>query len=172
MFDIAAIILLIVIALALVILEIFFLPGITIAGICSLLFYGGGIYYAYSVFGSNGAVITLLLAAITTIAFIIGFMRSRSLNKIALHTEIDSVVPSKITTEIKVGDQGVTLSRLNPMGKIIVGTHTLEAMAENELIDENTPVKIIRIESTMVIVCKEEVEEEEENNNNKTNKEQ
>ncbi len=167
MFDIAAIILLIAIALVLVILEIFFLPGITIAGICSLLFYGGGIYYAYSVFGNNGAVITLLLAAITTIAFIIGFMRSRSLNKIALHTEIDSVVPTKVDSEVQVGDRGVTLSRLNPMGKIIVGTHTLEAMAENELIDENTPVKIIRIESTMVIVCKEE-----EINNNKTNKEQ
>ncbi len=160
MFDITAIVLLIAIALVLVILEIFFLPGITIAGICSLLFYGGGIYYAYTVFGSNGAVITLLVAAIVTIAFIIGFMRSRSLNKIALHTEIDSVVPSKVSAEIHVGDRGVTLSRLNPMGKIIVGTHTLEAMAENELIDENTPVKIIRIESTMVVVCKEEEEEE------------
>lgn len=155
MFDILAIALLIVIALTLAILEIFFLPGITIAGICSLVFYGGGIYYAYSAFGSNGAVITLLIAAITTIAFIIGFMRSRSLDKIALHTEIDSVVPSQITADIKVGDEGITLSRLNPMGKIIVGPHTVEAQAENELIEENTPVRIIRIEPTVVIVCRD-----------------
>lgn len=155
MFDILAITLLIAIALTLAILEIFFLPGITIAGICSLVFYGGGIYYAYSTFGPNGAVITLLIAAITTIAFIIGFMRSRSLDKIALHTEIDSVVPSQIEADIKVGDVGVTLSRLNPMGRIIVGSHTVEAQAENELIDEDTPVRIIRIEPTVVIVCRD-----------------
>ena len=155
MFDIIAIALLIIIALTLVILEIFFLPGITIAGICSILFYGGGIYYAYSVFGNNGAVITLLIAAIVTITLIIGSMRSRSLDKIALHTEIDSVVPLQVPTDIKVGDPGVTLTRLNPMGKILTGTHAVEAMAENELIDEETPVKIIRIEPTIVIVTKE-----------------
>lgn len=154
MFDILAIILLIVIALTLAILEIFFLPGITIAGICSLIFYGGGIYYAYVLFGTNGAVITLLIAAMVTIAFIIGFMRSRSFDKIALHTEIDSVVPSQVPADIKVGDMGQTLTRLNPMGKIIVGTHTVEAQAENELIEEDTPVKITRIEPNVVIVSK------------------
>lgn len=54
MFDILAVTLLIILALVLAVLEIFFLPGITIAGICSVLFYGGGIYYAYSAFGTNG----------------------------------------------------------------------------------------------------------------------
>ena len=164
MFDILAVTLLIILALVLAVLEIFFLPGITIAGICSVLFYGGGIYYAYSAFGTNGAVITLFIAAVTTIAVIIGFMRSRSLDKMSLHTEISSVVPSPITPDIKVGDMGVTLSRLNPMGKIIVGIHT-----DNELIDEDTPVKIIRIEPTVVIVCKE-TENEKTGNNINTSK--
>ena len=162
MFDILAVTLLIILALVLAVLEIFFLPGITIAGICSVLFYGGGIYYAYSAFGTNGAVITLFIAAVTTIAVIIGFMRSRSLDKM-------SVVPSPITPDIKVGDMGVTLSRLNPMGKIIVGIHTIEARADNELIDEDTPVKIIRIEPTVVIVCKE-TENEKTGNNINTSK--
>jgi|GEM_PF-9116 len=169
MFDILAVTLLIILALVLAVLEIFFLPGITIAGICSVLFYGGGIYYAYSAFGTNGAVITLFIAAVTTIAVIIGFMRSRSLDKMSLHTEISSVVPSPITPDIKVGDMGVTLSRLNPMGKIIVGIHTIEARADNELIDEDTPVKIIRIEPTVVIVCKE-TENEKTGNNINTSK--
>lgn len=156
MFDILAIALLIAIALTLAVLEIFFLPGITIAGICSLVFYGGGIYYAYTIYGSNGAVITLLIAAIATIATLIGFMRSRSFDKVALHTEIDSVVPSQVSPDIQVGDEGITLSRLNPMGTIKVGSHTLEAQAENELIDEETPVRITRIESNVVIVSKAE----------------
>ena len=138
MFDILAVTLLIILALVLAVLEIFFLPGITIAGICSVLFYGGGIYYSYSSFGTNGAVIS-------------------------------SVVPSPITPDIKVGDMGVTLSRLNPMGKIIVGIHTIEARADNELIDEDTPVKIIRIEPTVVIVCKE-TENEKTGNNINTSK--
>ena len=37
MFDILAVTLLIILALVLAVLEIFFLPGITIAGICSVL---------------------------------------------------------------------------------------------------------------------------------------
>ena len=96
-------------------------------------------------------------------------MRSRSLDKMSLHTEISSVVPSPITPDIKVGDMGITLSRLNPMGKIIVGIHTIEARADNELIDEDTPVKIIRIEPTVVIVCKE-TENEKTGNNINTSK--
>ena len=76
---------------------------------------------------------------------------------------------SPITPDIKVGDMGVTLSRLNPMGKIIVGIHTIEARADNELIDEDTPVKIIRIEPTVVIVCKE-TENEKTGNNINTSK--
>ena len=50
---------------------------------------------------------------------------------------------------------GKTLTRLNPMGKVIVGQHTVEAQAENELIEEETPVRIIRVEPNVVIVCKE-----------------
>ena len=152
MFDILAVTLLIILALVLAVLEIFFLPGITIAGICSVLFYGGGIYYAYSAFGTNGAVITLFIAAVTTIAVIIGFMRSRSLDKMSLHTEIDSVAPTLIDTHIKVGDTGVTLSRLNPMGQIIIGNEKIEAKSLDGFIDENQPVVVEKVENTNVIV--------------------
>ncbi len=150
--DILIIILLIAAALALIILEVFFLPGITIAGIFSVLFYGAGIYYAYTSFGITGAWVTLLTAFIVTIIALIRFVRSRSFNRMALHTQVDSVVPSTIPNDIHVGDVGMTLSRLNPMGTIIIGSHTVEARAENELIDENTPVTVTHIESTVVIV--------------------
>ncbi len=155
MLDLLAITLLIALALLLIILEVFFLPGITIAGICSLLFYGGGIYYAYIIYGSTGATITFALATLATGIAIYIFIRSRALHRMSLQAEVDSVVPTSIPADVHVGDVGITLSRLNPMGKILVGAHTLEARAENELIDEDCPVKIIRIEHTVVIVNQE-----------------
>ncbi len=155
MLDILAITLLIALALVLIILEIFFLPGISIAGICSLLFYGGSIYYAYTLYGSTGATVTFAIAAIATGIAIYAFIRSRALHRMSLQTEVDSVVPTTIPADVQVGDTGTTLSRLNPMGKVLIGTHTLEARAENELIDENCPIKVIRIERTVIIVNKE-----------------
>ncbi len=155
MLDLLAITLLIALALVLIILEIFFLPGISIAGICSILFYGGGIYYAYSIYGSTGATITFAVATIATGVAIYIFIRSRALQHMSLQTEVDSVVPTSIPADVQVGDMGRTISRLNPMGQILVGAHTLEARAENELIDEDCSVKIIRIEHTVVIVTQE-----------------
>ncbi len=155
MLDLLAIILILVLALGLIILEIFFLPGISIAGICSLLFYSGGVYYAYSIYGSTGATITFAIAAVATGIAIYAFIRSRALHRMSLQAEVKSLVPNSIPSDIKVGDVGKTLGRLNPMGSILVGTHTLEARAENELIDEDCIVKIIRIEHTVVIVTQE-----------------
>ena len=48
-FETFIIALLMVIAIALLLLEIFMLPGITVAGIGGLLFAAGGLIYAYSV---------------------------------------------------------------------------------------------------------------------------
>lgn len=150
--DILIIGTLLVIGIFLIILEIFFLPGITIAGIASILFLAGAIYYAFAELGSTEGFVVLAVSVIAIITTIIWFMRSKTLTKMSLHTEIDSVAPTLIDTHIKVGDTGVTLSRLNPMGQIIIGNEKIEAKSLDGFIDENQPVVVEKVENTNVIV--------------------
>lgn len=135
--------------------EIFFLPGLTLAGIGGVLFATGGLYWAYSM-GMLVGNITLIVSAIV---FVIGFvwlMRSRSLNKLALHTDVDSRLESSRDLGIKDGDEGIALSRLAPIGKAQFGNITVEAKSETEFIDEKTLVVIVRVEGYNVIVRRKE----------------
>ena len=121
--DIAIIVFLMVAAILLILAEIFLLPGITLAGI-------GGAF---------GVIFAWLL-------------RSRSFNKIALKTDIDSKLTSSRDLGIEPGDEGITLSRLAPIGKARIKGINVEAKSQDELIDENTPIVVIRVDSYNVIV--------------------
>lgn len=158
--DIFIIVLLILIGLFMVILEIFFLPGITIAGISAVLFFIGAVFYAFMQLGEMAGYITIAVSVVATIVGIIVFMRSRSLDRMALKTSIDSVAPTLVSDQIKAGDEGVTLSRLNPMGSVLVNGITVEARTREEFIDEETPVIIEKADRTTVIVRKKENEKQ------------
>ena len=101
--------------------------------------------------------VTSILAAALALAIILSvfivwyFMRSRTLDKMSLHTTIDTTAPTEVSNNLKVGDQGTALSRLNPMGRVLIGNTTAEARAL-DFIDEGTPVVITHIERTTILV--------------------
>lgn len=149
--DIAIIAFLMIAAIVLILAEIFLLPGISLAGIGGAVFAIGGVVFAYTV-GSWVGHITLSLSIII-FGIIFGWLlRSRSFNKVALKTDIDSKLTSSKDLGIQVGDEGVTISRLAPIGKARINGITVEAKSLDELIDENTPIKVIRVDSYNVIV--------------------
>ena len=158
--DIFIIALLIFIGLVMVILEVFFLPGITIAGISAVLFFAGAVFYAFMQLGEFAGYITIAVSVIVTIVGIVIFIRSRSLDRMALKTTIDSVAPTLVSDQIKVGDEGVTLSRLNPMGSVLINDVTVEARTREDFIDEDTPVVVEKVDRTTVIVQKKENEKQ------------
>lgn len=155
--DIAIIVFLIVVAIALVLLEIFLLPGITVAGIGGAIFAIGGVIYAYSV----GATVGHITLASSVVAFCIAFawlLRSKSFSKVALHTDVDSKLTSSRDLGIQPGDEGITLSRLAPIGKARIGDITVEAKSIGDFIDEDTPVVVLKVEGYNVVVTTKEEE--------------
>ena len=148
--DIAIIVFLMVAAILLILAEIFLLPGITLAGIGGAIFAIGGVVFAYTV-GIWVGHLTLSLSIIT-FGIIAWLLRSRSFNKIALKTDIDSKLTSSRDLGIEPGDEGITLSRLAPIGKARIKGINVEAKSQDELIDENTPIVVIRVDSYNVIV--------------------
>lgn len=139
-----------IVAIILGLTELFLLPG-TIAGIAGSILAAGGLYYAYGISLLVGN-ITLVSSAIVFIVGVVWFMHSRSINKMALHADVDSRLESSKDLGIQVGDRGITLSRLASIGKARIGGRVVEAQSDAGLIDENTPVVVVQVTGCNVVV--------------------
>ncbi len=149
--DIAIIVFLIGVAILLVLLEIFLLPGITIAGIGGAIFAIGGVIYAYTVSTFVGHITLGASVVIFCIAFA-WLLRSNSFHRVALHTDVDSKLTSSRELGIEVGDEGITLSRLAPIGKARIKDITVEAKSIGDFIDEETPIVVVKVDGYNVVV--------------------
>lgn len=151
MLDIIIIVFLMALAIALVLIEIFLLPGITLAGIGGALFAVGGAIYAYSVSALAGH-ITLVASVCLFVLTFFFLLRKNSFRRIALHTDVDATLTSSRDLGIEPGDEGITLSRLAPIGKARIKGITIEAKSREEFIDEQTAVTVVRVDGYNVIV--------------------
>lgn len=153
--NIAIIAFLMGVAILLILLEIFLLPGITVAGIGGALFAVGGVIYAYTIGASVGH-ITLLASVVIFAIIFVWLLRSKSFNRVALKTDVDSKLTSSRELGIEKGDEGITLSRLAPIGKALIKDITVEAKSTGEFIDEDTPIVVIRVDGYNVLVTTKE----------------
>lgn len=151
MFAVIIITFLLITAVILILLEIFLFPGITVAGIGGFIFAAGGLYYAYKLSWWTGNIALIATLITFGIAFI-WMLRAKSLSRIALKTNVDSKLASSQDLGIKVGDEGVTVSRLAPIGKASINGTIVEAKSLDELIEEKSEVTVIRVEGYNVIV--------------------
>jgi membrane-bound ClpP family serine protease len=150
--DVAIIVLLLSLALVLLLVEIFLLPGITIAGLGGLLCATGGVVYAYAEVGVVTGNISLGIALIVFSSLFYWLMRSNTIDKYALQTNIDGKVSSNKDLNIQSGDEGVTLSRLNPMGKIKVNGTITEGTSITGFISEATVIRVVSVSAGAVLV--------------------
>ena len=150
--DILIVIVLCIIGIVLILVEIFLIPGITFMAIAGILFSIGGIFYAFQNLGTTAGIVTLIsIIAVIGISFIY-LVKSKALDNIALKTNIDSTVGAKELPDISEGDKGISISRLNPMGKVRVNNITIEAKTMSGFIDENTTVTVVKVLPTQLIV--------------------
>ena len=70
----------------------------------------------------------------------------------ALKKEVDSKLISTRDLGIVQGDEGIAVSRLNPMGKIRVKGITVEAKSIDGFVDENTPIVVAGIDASNLLV--------------------
>ena len=151
--DILITIILLVLGIILILAEIFLLPGITVAILGGAIFIGGGLYYAYSHLGLQGGNIALAVSIITFIVTFVWLIKSKAINKIGLDTNIESSVADEtIMSAIKEGDEGITISRLNPIGKVKIGTTAIEAKTLGDFLDEDVEIVVLKVYPTQVVV--------------------
>jgi membrane-bound ClpP family serine protease len=148
-----AIILLILLGILLFLVEFFLIPGVTIAGIGGAILMGVAIFMAYRTHGStvgNYILLTSLLLTVITLAFA---LRAKTWKRLMLSRNIEGKVEVGLEEQkIKVGDKGKSITRLNPVGKVMINDITVEAKSIKGFVDQNTKIEVVKVLTTQVIV--------------------
>ena len=121
-------------------------------GVLGLVFAIVGILISYSHFGSEIGFYMLVGSTITTAAAIFYAFRAGAWKKFAHKSSIDSRVNEGIMASVRIGDEGITLSNLRPMGKAEFNNQTFEVKTSGNYIERGEKVKITRIESHQIVV--------------------
>ena len=152
--DILIIVSLIIAGLILFIIEVFLLPGISIAGIISAICLLYANYYAFDTMGTLPGCITLAISAIGVIAITIWFMRSKTVDKLSLKKTIDYKPEPLKGLNLKAGDEGIALTRLALIGNAEFNGNIIEVRSTGDFIDEKSRIRVNRIRDGIVLVEK------------------
>lgn len=152
--DLALIIGLIILGIFFMIVEVYLIPGISIAGIGGVACMAGGIVLGYLKLGTTGGTLVLLISVVVLGLALYWFFRSKALDKMALKSEINSKTEPFNGLNVQIGDVGETISRLGPIGKVLIGGKTIEGRSENEMLDAGTPIEVVEVGTYNVLVRK------------------
>ena len=150
--TILIILFLIFLGILLLLLEFAVIPGITIAGIGGVLLLGASIYLAFDSYGIIFGIITTAFVLVVSPLLVLRFFKSKSGKKMVLESEISGRVDQIDENTIHAGDEGVTIGRLAPTGKVRVNSQTMEGKAITGFIDQQVPIRVVEILKTQVIV--------------------
>ena len=131
--EVFIIVSLILAGLLLFIVEVFLIPGISIAGIASAICLLYANYYAFDTLGPIAGFITLIASVLSCIAIIVWFMHSKTMDKLSLKKTLDYKIDPLKGTHIRIGDK---------------------VRSADGVIDENTPIYVERMVEGTVIVRK------------------
>lgn len=146
------IILLIVLGILLFIAELVLLPGITVAAVLAFGAFTSAVAWAFASYGlmwgfiALGAVL-LLLTLITVI-----FLKPNTWNRVSLKDELPLTIDKPICELCEVGAHGRTITRIAPMGKVMVDGKVFEAKVIRGIIDADTDIKVVGFENQNVII--------------------
>lgn len=141
---------LIIIGLLLLFAEILLIPGVGFAGILGLVSLGGSCFYAFNQMGGTVGAIVTAVNVVLVVCLSIYVLRAKTWKRLSLDTNIDSKAVAD--TGLAVGDRGVTVSRLAPMGSVRFDTELVEVKALEGFVDPEVEVEIVLMEDGKIYV--------------------
>ena len=150
--DLLIVIVLCVMGIALILAEIFLIPGLTITIVAGIAASIGGVYYAFTRLGVTAGIVTLLIMLALIIMSCVYLVKSKALDSIGLQTDIDSTVAGNGELKIAAGDEGIAVSRLNPIGKVQVNGIIMEGKSADNFIDERSEIVVTIVSRNQLTV--------------------
>ncbi len=149
------IIFLLILGDALMLAELILIPGTIFTGLLGISSIIGSCYLAYTNYSPTTSIVLFVVNIAVLVVLTIILLRAKTWRKLSLKTNIDSKADT--TPEEKglcIGTEGVTTTRINPMGKARFQDLSLEVTSEEGMIAENVAVVISRIEDNKVYIKK------------------
>ena len=171
-------ILIFLVGVALLMLEIFVIPGFGVAGIAGIILifsafiltmvFNVGFKFnfnpdidAFAQLGKNALIVVIS----TTAGFFLSLWLGKKLitadtrfGSLALKTELETdkgFSAQDLRMQQYVGKSGVTATFMRPAGKVNIDGEILEATSEHGLIDKNAPIVVVKFENAQLVVRKE-----------------
>jgi len=150
--SLIAILLLILLGIFLFLVEFLLVPGVTVAGIAGFILLVGGVYMGYSSLGTPEGHYILAGSVFLSVIIIAYSLRARTWKRLMLDSTISGKVSKYEEEKVKVGDEGVAVTRLNPMGKVLINGEYLEAKSIGPYIEQKKKIKVVNIKDFSVTV--------------------
>jgi membrane-bound ClpP family serine protease len=147
-----AVILLIIFGLGFIIAEIIFVPGTTLLGLFGLIFTIIGIIISYITFGAGIGTLVLIISVVVGVGAIIYSLKAGVWEKFALKGSINSKVNEGERENLQVGEEGMTISSLRPMGKGEFKEKIYEVATLGNYLTADTKIRIVSIKNNKIIV--------------------
>lgn len=144
--------LLILFGIALIIIELIFIPGTTIIGVIGFLIGTYGVYRSYVTYGDTTGHLVLAAAAFITLVAIVYSFKSGAWKKFAHHDIQTERVNENYTEHLEVGMEGITVSSLKPIGKAEFNDQEYEVSSLGVFIEHAQAVTIHRMERNKIYV--------------------
>lgn len=142
---------LIVLGVIFLTVEFIIIPGITVAGIAGLILMVVANYFAFAEHGTQTGGLVLLATLIINVIVGILIFRKRTWKNIGLKS-IVSGRANESFINVKVGDKGIAVSRLAPLGNAMINNKMYEVSSQGSFLDENTEIEVIFIKHNKIIV--------------------
>ena len=149
------IVLLVILGAIFLMAELVLLPGVSIGGILALCCDVAAGYFAFAWYGSTAGWAAIAVIFLVAIVVTIISLRATTWQRLSLRQQItSSSMDTPQEHNVKVGDRGVTITRLAPMGKVEIAGRMFEAKSTTELIDQQSEIEVMGFENFNIIVKK------------------
>lgn len=152
--DIFIIALLFIMTLILMAAELFLIPGFSIAGLGAIACFAAGNFLTFDLYGILAGTCVLFLSLTITIAMAYWMFHSKRFKRFTLHKTISSTSATDEQLSVSVGDEGFATTRLALIGMANIGGKQVEVKSSGEFLDEGTPIIVVRVNKSLVIVEK------------------
>lgn len=142
---------LIIAGLLLLCAELLLIPGVGFAGVLGLLSLAGSSVYAFVQMGTFAGTVVTSVNVLLVVILTIYVLRAKTWKRLSLETNIDSKAVAQ-NRGLKIGDRGITISRLAPIGTVRFDSDLVEVKALEGIVDPDTEIEVVLIEDDKIFV--------------------
>ncbi len=134
-------------------LEVFFLPGTTVAGVIGLVLMAVGVYYMFSNYGTQNGLLALVGMTVLCVGIVLIGFRSGIWKRASIQEVVSGRVKIVEDELFIIGDQGVAFTDIRPSGKGFINDLKIEVHSlTGAFIEKDTPIEIVKVQKNKIFV--------------------